>query len=96
MNFRRGHPHNRVHRKRPPGARGQRFKLIRAYDPQTGKELWRLGGSSKNTAPTPIFSEGMFVVASGRGPERPSSSCALRPGDLTLTEGKRRVTRSLE
>ena len=63
--------------------------FIRAYDPQTGKELWRLGGSSKITAPTPIFSEGMFVVASGRGPERPIF--VVRPsaqGDLTLAAGK--------
>src|SRR6185503_10172296 len=26
--------------------------FIRGYDPRTGKELWRLGGSSKITAPT--------------------------------------------
>ena len=29
--------------------------FIRGYDPRTGKELWRLGKSSKITAPTPIF-----------------------------------------
>ena len=46
-------------------------KYVRGYDPRTGKELWRLGGSSKITAPTPIFSDGFFVVASGRAPERP-------------------------
>ena len=44
---------------------------IRGYDPRTGKELWRLGRSSKITAPTPIFADDMFVVVSGRGPERP-------------------------
>jgi len=44
---------------------------IRGYDPRTGKELWRLGGSSKITAPTPVYAEGLFVVASGRAPERP-------------------------
>ena len=63
--------------------------FIRGYDPSTGKELWRLGGSSKITAPTPIFGEGLFVVASGRGPERPIF--VVRPnarGDLTLSEGK--------
>lgn len=63
--------------------------FIRGYDPKTGKELWRLGGSSKITAPTPIFGEGLFVVASGRGPERPIF--VVRPdarGDLTLGEGK--------
>jgi outer membrane protein assembly factor BamB len=63
--------------------------FIRGYDPNTGKELWRLGGSSKITAPTPIFGEGLFVVASGRGPERPIF--VVRPnarGDLTLPDGK--------
>jgi hypothetical protein len=63
--------------------------FIRGYDPTTGKELWRLGGSSKITAPTPVFGEGLFVVASGRGPERPIF--VVRPnarGDLTLPDGK--------
>ncbi|HYG83033.1 MAG TPA: PQQ-binding-like beta-propeller repeat protein, partial [Pyrinomonadaceae bacterium] len=63
--------------------------FIRGYDPRTGKELWRLGRSSKITAPTPVFSEDLFVVASGRAPERPifvvrAGSC----GDLTLPEGQ--------
>ena len=31
-------------------ANGSNF--IRGYDPRTGAELWRLGGSSKITAPT--------------------------------------------
>jgi outer membrane protein assembly factor BamB len=60
-------------------------KYIRGYDPRTGEELWRLGGSSKITAPTPIFTNGLFVVASGRAPERPIF--AIRPdarGDITL------------
>jgi outer membrane protein assembly factor BamB len=63
-------------------------KFVRGYDPRTGRELWRLGGSSKITAPTPIFSNGLFVIASGRAPERPIF--VVKPGargDLTLTEG---------
>src|SRR4030095_10641939 len=63
--------------------------FIRAYDPRTGKELWRLGRSSKITAPTPIFADDLIVVASGRGPERPVF--VVRPsarGDVTLAEGK--------
>jgi outer membrane protein assembly factor BamB len=62
--------------------------FIRGYDPQTGRELWRLGGSSKITAPTPVFADGLFVVASGRGPERPIF--VVRPsarGDVTLPSG---------
>ena len=63
--------------------------FIRGYDPRTGKELWRLGRSSKITAPTPIFTDDVFVVASGRGPERPIFVVrANARGDLTLPEGK--------
>jgi len=62
---------------------------IRGYDPRTGKELWRLGGSSKITAPTPIYGEGVFVIASGRGPERPIFVVkSSAHGDLTLPAGK--------
>jgi outer membrane protein assembly factor BamB len=60
---------------------------IRAYDPRSGKDLWKLGGSSKITAPTPFLSNGLVVVASGRAPERPLF--AVRPGargDLTLAK----------
>ena len=63
--------------------------FIRGYDPTTGKELWRLGGSSKITAPTPIFSDDLFVVVSGRAPERPIF--VVHPnarGDISLTSGK--------
>jgi outer membrane protein assembly factor BamB len=64
-------------------------KRIRGYDPLTGRELWRLGGSSMITAPTPIFDSGLHVIASGRGPERPIF--AIRPGargDLTLAKSE--------
>jgi outer membrane protein assembly factor BamB len=63
--------------------------FIRGYDPRTGKELWRLGKSSKITAPTPIFSDNLIVVASGRRPEAPIFVIrAGGRGDLTLAEGK--------
>jgi outer membrane protein assembly factor BamB len=64
-------------------------KFIRGYDPVNGKELWRLGRSSKITAPTPIYGDGLFIIASGRAPERPIF--AVRPGsrgDLTLSENE--------
>lgn len=63
--------------------------FVRGYEPATGRELWKLGGSSKITAPTPIFSNGLHVVASGRAPERPVF--AVKPGargDLTLPRGE--------
>jgi outer membrane protein assembly factor BamB len=62
---------------------------IRGYDARTGQELWRLGGSSKITAPTPIVANGLIIVASGRRPERPIF--AVRPGahgDLTLDKDR--------
>ena len=68
-------------------ANGSNF--IRGYDPATGAELWRLGGSSKITAPTPVYAEGLIIVASGRAPERPIF--AIRPdatGDITLRNGE--------
>jgi outer membrane protein assembly factor BamB len=62
---------------------------IRGYDPRTGRELWRLGRSSKITAPTPVFADGLFVVVSGRAPERPIYVVrAGARGDLTLPEGR--------
>ncbi len=62
---------------------------IRGYDPRTGKELWRLGRSSKITAPTPLFADDRFVIASGRAPERPIFVVRSGArGDLTLPEGK--------
>ena len=65
--------------------------FIRGYDPRTGEELWRLGGSSNITAPTPVFTDDLLVIASGRRPTRPIF--ALRPGargDITLPEGETR------
>jgi outer membrane protein assembly factor BamB len=63
--------------------------FVRGYDPDTGEERWRLGRSSKITAPTPVFSDGVIIVASGRAPERPIF--AIRPGghgDITPPDGK--------
>jgi outer membrane protein assembly factor BamB len=66
--------------------------FIRGYDPRTGRERWRLGGSSKITAPTPVFQDGLFVIASGRAPEQPIFAVrAGAHGDITLPPG---VTRS--
>ncbi|MGH9176309.1 MAG: PQQ-binding-like beta-propeller repeat protein [Vicinamibacterales bacterium] len=50
--------------------------------------MWKVGRSSKITAPTPVFGDGLIVVASGRAPERPIF--VVRPGargDLTLPDG---------
>ena len=65
--------------------------FIRGYDPLTGKELWRLGGSSKITAPTPIDAGGLIVVASGRRPEAPIFAVHTgASGDITLAADQTR------
>ena len=62
---------------------------VRGYDPVTGQELWKLGGSSKITAPTPVFADGLFVIASGRAPERPIFVVRSDArGDITPPAGK--------
>jgi outer membrane protein assembly factor BamB len=63
--------------------------FIRGYDPRTGKELWRLGRSSKITAPTPVFDGDLIVVMSGRRPNAPIFAIrAGAKGDITLPEGQ--------
>lgn len=58
--------------------------FVRGYDPVTGRELWRAGGSSKITAPTPITTDRLVILASGRAPERPIFAIrAGAMGDIT-------------
>jgi outer membrane protein assembly factor BamB len=62
--------------------------FIRGYDPRTGRELWKLGRSSKITAPTPVFDGDLIVVMSGRRPNAPIFVLkAGAKGDITLPEG---------
>ena len=61
--------------------------FVRGYDPMTGKELWRIGGSSKITAPTPVYSGDLVVVASGRRPEAPIF--AIRGGAVAWQKQQR-------
>lgn len=63
---------------------------IFGYDPATGSELWRLAGSSKITAPTPVFADDLILVCSGRGPEKPIFAIrAGAKGDISLAEGEK-------
>jgi outer membrane protein assembly factor BamB len=55
-----------------------------AYDPATGRELWRCGGTTYEVIPTPVVGYGMVFCSSGRaGP-----TLAIKPG------GKGDVTRT--
>lgn len=60
---------------------------IRGYDPATGKQLWSFGGSSKITAPTPVFAGDIAIVASGRRPEAPIF--AVRDGEVLWQKQQR-------
>ena len=59
-------------------------RTVYAYEPDTGRELWRCGGSNDEVIPTPVVGHGMVFCSSGRaGP-----TLAIRPG------GRGDVTRS--
>jgi len=63
--------------------------FIYGYNPDSGEELWRLGGSSKITTPTPIYNKDIIIVCSGRGPEAPIFAIkAGAIGDISLQEGQ--------
>ena len=67
---------------------------VLCLDGGSGKILWQKAATkgvpkdkrhSKITAPTPIFSDDLFIVASGRAPERPVFAIrAGAKGDITL------------
>ncbi len=68
-------------------ANGSNF--ICGYDAASGAELWRLAGSSKITAPTPVFKDDLIIVASGRSPEKPIFAIrAQATGDICLADGQ--------
>jgi outer membrane protein assembly factor BamB len=51
-------------------------RKVYGYDPQTGKELWTVGGLTFEVIPTPVVAEGLVMCSSGRqGP-----TIAIRPG----------------
>jgi len=57
---------------------------LRAYDPQSGRELWKVTGMTGWVTPTPLFADGLILATSGKtGPV-----LAVRPGgkgDVTKT-----------
>jgi outer membrane protein assembly factor BamB len=60
---------------------------IYGYNAEMGVELWRLGGSSKITAPTPVYFDDLIIVCSGRGPEAPIFAIkAGAIGNISLKE----------
>jgi outer membrane protein assembly factor BamB len=63
----------------------QATTFIRGYNPENGRELWRLGGNSEITIPTPIVGPGVIIVTNGYRGVQPIF--AIKPGasgDITL------------
>lgn len=63
--------------------------FVRAYDPRTGQELWRLFGSSKEAIPTPVVANDLIYVTSVAGGASPIF--AIRPGgrgDISLPDNE--------
>jgi outer membrane protein assembly factor BamB len=61
---------------------------ILAYDPASGKELWRLKGLASNAVPSPVAGEDVVVLSSGY-PEK--IAIAVRPGGRGDVTGSDRV-----
>jgi outer membrane protein assembly factor BamB len=67
----------------PAGRKAGRKELLvcgqdalRAYDPDTGRELWKVTGLTGWVTPTPVFAEGLILLTCGKtGPV-----LAVRPG----------------
>ena len=61
----------------------------RAHDPLTGREIWRLGGHSAITVPTPFVAQGLAYVVDGYRPMQPIYAVRLSArGDISLKTGQ--------
>jgi outer membrane protein assembly factor BamB len=61
-------------------------QAIIAYDPASGRELWRMKGLESNAVPSPVAGDGIVVVSSGYPTK---VAVAVRPGgsgDITGTD----------
>lgn len=64
------------------------FKHIGGYDPETGKELWRMGGGADIPVPTPIVGHGLVFITSSHSAPQPIYAVRLgATGDISLTDG---------
>lgn len=64
-------------------------KYARGYDPETGKERWRLGKFSEIAVPTPFYANGLIYLTTGYRPIQPIF--AIKPGamgDISLPKDK--------
>jgi len=64
---------------------------IIAYEPSTGKEIWRVRSPTHTPAVSPVFADGLVLAVTGHGP---AEMLAIRPdgkGDVTETHVAWRV-----
>ena len=62
-----------------------------SYAPETGKELWRIGGLTGQSTPTPVAADGLLYLATGSQGESNRPVFAVKPGatgDITLAKGE--------
>lgn len=65
-------------------------KAIRAYDPLTGKELWRMTGNPEVTATTPIAAHDLIYICNSYRPNQPIYAIkqGAANGDISLKTGE--------
>jgi hypothetical protein len=64
-------------------------KAVRAYDPMTGKELWRLQGNPEVTATTPVASGDLIYICNSYRPNQPIYAIrAGASGDISLKDSQ--------
>ncbi len=62
-----------------------------SYAPESGKELWRMGGLTGQSTPTPLAADGLLYLATGSQGESNRPVFAVRPGatgNITLAKGQ--------
>lgn len=64
-------------------------RAARAYDPMTGKELWKLTGNPEVTATTPIAGHGLIFICNSYRPNQPIYAIrAGGTGDISLKQNE--------
>jgi outer membrane protein assembly factor BamB len=65
-------------------------KAIRAYDPLTGQELWRMTGNPEVTATTPIAAHDLIYICNSYRPNQPIYAIkqGTAKGDISLKTGE--------
>lgn len=65
-----------------------------SYDPQTGRELWRLRGLTGQSTPSPVSADGLLYLATGSQGESNRPVFAVKPGadgDISLARGEESI-----